>query len=270
MPSLEENQLFWGKSYDWDAAGNEWSATWGGAEMQWFGTILPRIHQHLPTSAILEIAPGFGRWTHFLADLCDHMTVVDISEKCISACRERFRERSHIDYHINDGKSLSFVENASIDFVFSFDSLVHAEEDVIEAYLNELGRILKPGGAGFIHHSNLGEFGTFFSTYSRVARHPRLHAVVQKMGVLGVPHWRAPSMTATKFSDHARKAGLVCTSQEKINWGGRRTIDCLSSFKKGAPSRTSEPTIIHNPHFMSEAGYLSKLSRIYGSSARAS
>ena len=43
MPSLEENQLFWGKSYDWDAAGNEWSAAWGGAEMQWFGTILPRI-----------------------------------------------------------------------------------------------------------------------------------------------------------------------------------------------------------------------------------
>src|SRR6516164_438606 len=114
MPTLEENRLFWGKTYDWDAAGDEWSATWGGARMQWFGTLLPRIHRHLPAPTILEIAPGFGRWTQFLADQCDHLILVDLSEKCIAACKERFHNRSHIDFHVNDGRSLAFIPDNSI------------------------------------------------------------------------------------------------------------------------------------------------------------
>ena len=33
-------------------------------DSQWFGLIFPRIHAFLPTGTILEIAPGFGRWTN--------------------------------------------------------------------------------------------------------------------------------------------------------------------------------------------------------------
>jgi cyclopropane fatty-acyl-phospholipid synthase-like methyltransferase len=42
---------------------------------------------------------------------------------------------------------------APFDFVFSFDSLVHVESDVIENYLTQLAKKLKPNGIGFIHHS---------------------------------------------------------------------------------------------------------------------
>ena len=48
------------------------------------------------------------------------------------------------------------VEDGSIDFVFSFDSLVHVEADVLDAYLDQLARKLTPDGVGFIHHSNMG------------------------------------------------------------------------------------------------------------------
>ena len=48
------------------------------------------------------------------------------------------------------------VDDESIDFAFSADSLVHADLDVIAAYLSELARTLRPNGVGFIHHSNLG------------------------------------------------------------------------------------------------------------------
>jgi hypothetical protein len=47
------------------------------------------------------------------------------------------------------------IENGSIDFAFSFDSLVHAESDVMSSYAHELARVLKPGGVAFLHHSNL-------------------------------------------------------------------------------------------------------------------
>lgn len=268
MPTLEDNQRCWGSSYDWRQGGDEWSETWGGSNMQWFGTILPRIHPYLPTGTVLEIGPGFGRWSQFIVNRCDHLILVDLSEKCIAACKERFRDRSHVQYHVNDGKALDCIDDHSIDFVFDFDSLVHAEADVVEAYLIQLGRKLKPGGAGFIHHSNLGEHPRFYSTYSLIARHRWIYSALTRFGLLAGPHWRAPSMTSTKFREYAERGGLHCISQEKINWGSRRTIDCLSLFIKSKVSKRGSNSVLQNPHFMSKARYLSKLSRIYGSASR--
>ncbi|MBR8827309.1 MAG: hypothetical protein DSM107014_05285 [Gomphosphaeria aponina SAG 52.96 = DSM 107014] len=48
------------------------------------------------------------------------------------------------------------IPDDSIDLVFSNDSLVHAEADVIESYLAQLSLKLKVNGVGFIQHSNLG------------------------------------------------------------------------------------------------------------------
>lgn len=47
----------------------------------------------------------------------------------------------------------------SIDLAFSFDSLVHAEQDVLAGYLSVFATKLKPGGTAVLHHSNLGQFG---------------------------------------------------------------------------------------------------------------
>src|SRR5207253_6202315 len=76
--------------YDWQEAGEEWSVPWGSSAAQWAGTILPRISDCLPTGTILEIAPGFGRWTHYLKDYCDELWAVDKSSECIEACIQRF------------------------------------------------------------------------------------------------------------------------------------------------------------------------------------
>ncbi len=75
----------------------------------------------------------------------------------MSRAKKRFISNDNIEYHINDGKSLEQIQDESIDFAFSFDSLVHAESDVIQAYLEQLGKKLKPDGVGFIHHSNIGD-----------------------------------------------------------------------------------------------------------------
>ena len=144
--------------YDWKQAGEEWSEPWGTSDAQWNGTIFPRIRDWLPTGTILEIAPGFGRWTHFLKDYCDELWAVDKSSECIEACRQRFASAPHVRCYLNDGRSLSMIRDSSIDFIFSFDSFVHTNRDVVEAYVRELGTKLKVGGKGFIHHSNFGEY----------------------------------------------------------------------------------------------------------------
>src|SRR5438309_439472 len=102
MPTIEDNLYWWEKGYDWRQEGEEWSPPWT-TEFLWWGTLLPRIHAFVPTGTILEIAPGFGRLTQYLKDLCTSLIVIDIAERCIEACKQRFSSCSHITYHINDG-----------------------------------------------------------------------------------------------------------------------------------------------------------------------
>src|SRR4051812_18318564 len=157
MPDVEANLRQWDSEYSWPDQGDEWSAAWGGVDAQWHSTLLPRVGTFLPAATILEIAPGFGRWTNYLLGACDRYVGVDLSPASIEACRERFAGVGHAEFHVNDGRSLDVVGDASVDFAFSFDSLVHVEEDAIAGYVDELARVLSPSGLAFIHHSNLAE-----------------------------------------------------------------------------------------------------------------
>ena len=230
MPTIEENKRVWNTTYNWEQQGNEWSSDSGGVEMQWRNIILPRIQEFLPAKTVLEIAPGFGRWTEYLKDLCENLILVDLAEKCIQACKSRFSSCSHITYHVNDGKSLDMIPDGSIDFVFSFDSLVHAEDDVLKAYINQLSKKLTKDGVGCIHHSNLGEYAAYYSLLRKI---PRGRGLLVRLGLIELDHWRAISMTASKFEQYAEEAGLQCISQDIIKWGTkRRLIDCISTFTR--------------------------------------
>lgn len=232
MPTIEANVQHW-NHYDWSRRGEEWSEVWGGAAEQWFGTILPRIRHFIPCETILEIAPGFGRWTQYLADHCDRLVGVDVSERCVQACRQRFGENRRTHFETNDGQSLPMVQSGSIDLIFSFDSLVHVEAEPIQAYLKEARRSLRPGGFGFFHHSNA----------AALRKHDE--GFVNK-------HWRAESVSAEWFRLACQQAGLHCISQEIINWGGEDLSDCFSAFQPAEESN-SETVVTINSGFMAEA-----------------
>ena len=246
--------------YDWQGAGEEWSQPWGSSAAQWTGTIFPRISECLPTGAILEIAPGFGRWTHYLKDYCDELWAVDKSSKCIEACQERFASDARVRCVLNDGVSLSMIPDSSVDFVFSFDSFVHPDREVVEAYLRQLGTKLKIGGRGFIHHSNFGEY-----VDSPRERLPdALAKPLIKAKILDWAHHRNPSMTAELFRGLCEQNGLHCVSQELVNWRGRRLIDCLSLFVRMDSAAKDATKIIRNPNFMREAAGIRRESRMQG------
>ena len=185
---------------------------WGGSSAQWLGMVLPRIGRFVPTGTILEIAPGFGRWTSFLRGYCERLIVVDLSEKCIRACQERFADDRHITYHVNDGSSLNMVESGSIDFVFSLDSLVHAEADVVERYVPEFARVLSSRGAGFIHHSNAGQYRRHFLAQGKLPHGVRRALFAARL--LDRQQLRALSMTGARFEALCEAAGFCCVSQE--------------------------------------------------------
>jgi ubiquinone/menaquinone biosynthesis C-methylase UbiE len=266
MPTIEENRSLFGEAYDWPDAGDEWSNYWGGAYMQWYGCILPRISAFVPADTILEIAPGYGRWTAFLKDLCKRLIIVDLSESCINRCRERFADCSHISYFVNDGKSLEMVTDNSVDFIFSFDSLVHVEDAVLKAYVAEFAKKLLPNGAGFLHHSNLGEYIRRIEVQSQLLKVPKLYNLLERLGVCDnfATQWRARSMTASKMAMFAQEYDLQCVSQELVTWETRFVlVDCLSTLVPRGSKWSRRNRVLKNPGFMLEAKRLSNLARLY-------
>jgi SAM-dependent methyltransferase len=259
MADVEHNLAIWSSDWDWSQRGDEWSWWWGDTAALWTGVLLPRIHAFVPTGSILEIAPGYGRWTQFLKDLCTQLTIVDLTQGCIDHCRERFADATNIDYHVNDGRSLDMVEDGSIDFAFSFDSLVHVEADVLGAYVEQLARKLKPDGVGFIHHSNIGAYAPL-TRLARAAPSRLLGPLVRRGALINLPAWRAESVTAELFAEQCDAAGLACIAQEKVSWEyGPYMIDSLSFFTPRG-SRWERPRrVVRNPLFVKEAGRMREL-----------
>jgi SAM-dependent methyltransferase len=243
VPDVFWNRGVWGSTYHWPAGGEEWSRAWGGSEAQWFGSIFPRLHRFLPAQRILEIAPGFGRWTKFLIPACEEFVGIDLSEKCTDACRKSFAEVKQASFFTNDGHSLAAAQDRSFDLVFSFDSLVHAEHGVMNSYLPQSLSKLSPVGVAFIHHSNLHAYGNTIEN----------------------PHARATTISADMVADMITHNGGSVLIQKIVNWGGDHLIDCLTLFSRRETYPFSEPIRLNNPVFMAEARLIQSFQSHYSS-----
>lgn len=248
MPTIEENKQHWGRGYQWPENGHEWSVGAGGTPYVWHGTIMPRLSGLLPARNILELAPGHGRFTEYLLAL-GHVTAIDVADECTRFCKSKFRFqrwRGRARFYTNDGRTLPMVPDSSIDLAFSWDSLVHCERDVIESYLQELSRKLRPGGVGLIHHSNLGNYPS------------------GSPDAPANPGWRAPSMTWQLFQQFCREAGLWCICQEPRTFAQPQMIDCISVFcRPENPGPPPETLVFHNSEFYRETHNLKRISEMY-------
>ena len=261
MPSVETNKAVWRDEYTWPQRGDEWSAPWGDAATQWHCVILPRIHSFLPAHTVLEIAPGYGRWTQFLQPEAQHLIVVDLSESCIEACKSRFADAANISYHVNDGKSLAMVPDESVDFAFSFDSLVHADLDVLRSYLVELRNKLSPDGVAFLHHSNIGAYARRWAVQNHLPRN--LWRALGTLRFAGHSHDRDFSVTAESVERVCHDIGLVCIAQETLNWCQGLRIDAFSTLTR-ADSKWARPNQVWaNSRFMRQAADARRISRLY-------
>jgi ubiquinone/menaquinone biosynthesis C-methylase UbiE len=146
------NREIW-RSWDWSRMGEEWTQS-----TEWKNSLLRDVLEpNVPNvECLLEIGPGAGRWTEHLQSRADRLILVDISDACIAQCRERFKDLDHITYAVTAGNDLAVAQDGQVDFVWSFDAFVHIGRADTLAYLKEIRRVLRPGGAALIHHPASG------------------------------------------------------------------------------------------------------------------
>lgn len=204
--NIEEQKNVWGNPNNWTNDGHEWSIYFGTTDNLW-NIIYPKFEKYL-NGEVLEIAPGYGRITNYLLEKTNNLSVIDLNENCIEKCKEKFGNKIK-SYIVNDGKSLNF-NNETFDFIFSYDSFVHMTEDVIECYIKEIYRTLKPNSYAFIHHS-------FFSGGSSEATTKNIAG--------------RSNMTPILFKNLVEKYNMKVISQENFKVS-ENTNDTITIFQK--------------------------------------
>jgi SAM-dependent methyltransferase len=292
VPTLEQNREWWAER-DWEAEPGNWSVPWGSPVAQWHVTLRPRIALGLRAGTTLEIAPGYGRWTQFLLPESQRYIGVDLSERCVQSCQARFARAPHAEFHANDGRSLPMVTDASVDFVFSFDSLVHADARIMTAYLQEIGRVLRTGGTAFLHHSNMamysrrrklagwlkrmsGRRGAALSQPSGPVTGRRRTSPLLSIEQRAIRAWqqsrwsifgtgsRSEDVSAAIVRRLAADAGLHVRSQELITWAETGLLsDCLTVLQRPDGRLAAKTRVVKNRSFMDEARTARRLASLY-------
>lgn len=222
MPSVEWNRAAWSEQHRWEQQGDEWSgmaAACGQPYAAWKQSLIDTFLDPwvAPQADVLEIAPGHGRWTQHLLPRAATVTIVDINQSCLDACRERFDD-ARLRGFLTSGYELPFVESRSIDFAWSFDSFVHMDSDVIKGYLGEIARVLRPGGLAVIHHAGMRPASLRLLPVTRRLGTPG--RVVQRLVAQG--RWRDSGNRSAVSRDDvarwARQLGLSVQEQTQ-QWG---------------------------------------------------
>ena len=98
---------------------------------------------------ILEVGCGTGRGLEILVKAADHYTGIDKYE---SLTRELQKQYPQADFKAMVIPPFLGIEDNSYDFVVSFQVIEHIQDD--KAFLQEIHRVLKPGGKAIISTPN--------------------------------------------------------------------------------------------------------------------
>lgn len=91
------------------------------------GTIFCQMFQQLDLTNVVELACGRGRHVPMYIDKAGGVTLVDILQKNIEICQERFNEYSQIKYYCNNGTDLKDLADNTYTALFTYDAMVHFE-----------------------------------------------------------------------------------------------------------------------------------------------
>jgi SAM-dependent methyltransferase len=222
--SVEANRRRWNE-WDWSTLGEEWTESDDWKQ----GLVEDVMLRVVPAGGtVVEIGPGAGRWSVFLASYCARLIAVDVARAPLDAVAERMAGVDSVECVLSDGASLTGIGNATADAVWSFDVFVHIAPADQAAYLAEIARVLRDGGVAAIHHADGRNRG----------------ALPSRRG------WRAP-MTGALFAALAQERGLDVEEQIRDWSGGRHGLhafhDIITVLRRPGGSGCPEASLAVTP-----------------------
>lgn len=112
--------------------------------------VLPYVRDH---QLAVEIGPGGGRWTKYLLGF-DKIYAVDYHNELLCELKKRYGKQKNIEFISNNGTDFPGVAAASVNCLFSFGTFVELGFNIIEAYPDNIRRLLRPGANAVIQHSD--------------------------------------------------------------------------------------------------------------------
>lgn len=107
---------------------------------------LDRAPPGVGSGLAVEIGCGLGRICVSLAERFDRVVGVDISPEMLTRARE-IASRPNVSFLLGDGTSLGQIRSGVADLVLTFTVFQHIPSaPIVERYIVEAGRILRPGG----------------------------------------------------------------------------------------------------------------------------
>lgn len=174
-------------------------------------SLFKRMFGELNIKKIVELACGRGRHVPFYMQSTQEVVLVDILQKNIDFCKERFSKETKIKYYVNNGYDFENLRAETYTALFTYDAMIHFEMMDIFQYLKETRRILIKGGRALFHHSNNTEdYRITFST----ATHGRNY------------------MSKDLFAYMVNRVGLKVLEQQVFDWNGVKNLDCLTLVEK--------------------------------------
>jgi ubiquinone/menaquinone biosynthesis C-methylase UbiE len=132
-------------SKEWD---DESFYRWGEIQTQIvIDEFFRRLNVNTSNLVMLEIGCGAGRMTRALASRFKIVFACDVSDEYVRIAREKNSNLKNVVFAVNDGSSFPRIGANSVDFVFSGWTMQHMpRKDVVIKNIEEMARVLKPGG----------------------------------------------------------------------------------------------------------------------------
>jgi SAM-dependent methyltransferase len=137
-----------------------------------------------PGVTVLEIGQGGGRFTRLLAPKVGHVLCLDVSRSMIGRARSDLLSLDNVSYVLTDGRGLQCLRAGTVDFAFSYDVFVHLDQEDMFLYLEDLNRVLRPGGRAVLSFANLLDPLGLKQFKAEAARHRTGHRAAGRLNFL--------------------------------------------------------------------------------------
>ena len=183
----------------------------------------------LPTTwdRVLDFGCGAGRLSQALAEHADEVVGLDVSPPMLETARALDRSDGRCSFVLGEDPDLRAFPDGSFDLVYTERVLQHLPRPVLENYLAEFVRVLRPGGVAYLHCTTRPMWTPRGMTW-RLAPGPLVRWAQRRL--LGYPApMRMTGMTEERVASVVGAAGAEvlaggAVDEPETHWRARRYV----------------------------------------------